>query len=184
MYSNLTGLRSASSIISVPLHYMRSQKKKRLSNQIKQVMQEIWMLFLGHVGVYKDIKVQRYTFMNSNEFWALSHFNLTVLCFAEWRDFLCPWVTDFNATDQYGVFYDTVYQCECQALLNWICCWGKEERRRVFMCMYEIHNLSSLYKSLNRARWAIHPSIHQRQMDRNRSMERDRTVLTLYCTNW
>lgn len=138
------------------------QKRKRLSNQIKQVMQEIWMLFLGHVGVYKDIKVQRYTFMNSNEYWAPS---LTVLCFAEWRDFLCPWVTDFNATDQYGVFYDTVYQCECQALLNWICCWGKEERRSVFMCMYEIHNLSSLYKSLNRARWAIHPSIHPSETD-------------------
>lgn len=37
---------------------------------------------------------------------------------------LCPGVIDFNATEQLGVFYDIVYQC--QALLNWVCGWEKD----------------------------------------------------------
>lgn len=100
---------------------------KWFSNQIKQVIQELGMLFLGRVEASKDIKVQRCTFfMNSNEFWALSHFNLTLLSCAMWHGFLCPRVIDFNATEQHGAFYDIVYQYVCQALLNWVCSWERE----------------------------------------------------------
>lgn len=145
---------------------IRWDPTKWFSNQIKQVIQELWILLLGHVEVYKDMKVQSYTFfMNSNEFWALSHFNLAILCCAGWHGFLCPRVIDFNATEQHGAFYDIVYQCGCQALLNWVCGWGKEERYSVFMCVWYIN-----FQGCIRV-WTgpDEPSIHQRERDINRN---------------
>lgn len=141
------------------------------------------MLLLGSIDVYKDTKVQRDIFVyEKQEFWVLNHFNLTILYCAGWHGFLCPRVIDFNATEQHDTFYDIVYQCGCQALLNWGCSWVEKEGYSVFMCVWDTL-LSRLYSI-----WVWteqgEPSIHQRESVVNRNSERDKVVLILYWTNW